>query len=51
MFGLSGEKIDLRKIKERHKHCVDIGKFKGDKCAMLFIAEDSLDGTPPNEDD
>jgi len=51
MFGLSGEKIDLKKIKERHKHCVDIGKFKGDKCAMLFIADDSVDETPPNEDD
>ena len=51
IFGLSGEKIDLKKIKERHKHCMDIGKFKGDKCAMLFIADDSDGASPPNEDD
>lgn len=51
IFGLSGEKIDLKKIKERHKRCMDMGKFKGDKCAMLFIADDSEDGTLPDEDD
>jgi hypothetical protein len=51
IFGLSGEKIDLRKIKDRHKHCMDIGKFKGDKCAMLFIADDSDELILPHEDD
>jgi hypothetical protein len=37
MFGVSD--VDLQKIKERHKRCRDIGKFKGDKCAMMFIAD------------
>ncbi len=40
-FGISGEKINIKKIKERHKRCKDTGKFKGDKCAMIFIAEES----------
>lgn len=40
MFGVSESKLDLKKIKERHKHCKETGKFKGDKCAMLFIAEE-----------
>ena len=51
IFGLSAEKIDLEKIKERHKHCMEIGKFKGDKCSMLFIADDSEGPVPPNEGD
>ena len=28
MFGISGSEIDLEKIKERHKHCKEKGKFK-----------------------
>lgn len=38
LFGIDSN-IDLEKIKARHKRCREIGKFKGDKCAMLFIAE------------
>lgn len=49
MFGISGEPIDLKKIKERHKNCIDKGKFKGDKCAMLFIAEETEYGAIPPE--
>jgi len=41
LFGVSGNEIDLAKIKERHKHCKETGKFKGDKCAMLFIADET----------
>jgi len=41
MFGLSDSKIDVEKVKERFKHCKEIGKFKGDKCAMLFIADEN----------
>jgi hypothetical protein len=37
LFGI--EEVDVQKIKERHKHCREVGRFKGDKCAMLFIAE------------
>jgi len=39
MFGIKKENIDLEKIKERFQHCKESGKFKGDKCAMIFIAE------------
>ena len=42
LFGIEG-KVDIKKIRERHKHCRDIGKFKGDKCAMLFIAQSEDD--------
>ena len=38
MFGIEG-KIDIEKIKARHNRCKEIGKFNGDKCAMLFIAQ------------
>jgi len=37
LFGI--EEVDVLKIKERHKRCRETGKFKGDKCAMLFIAQ------------
>jgi hypothetical protein len=37
LFGV--DKVDVQQIQERHKRCRDIGKFKGDKCAMLFIAQ------------
>jgi hypothetical protein len=41
LFGI--EEIDIQKIKERHQRCRDIGKFNGDKCAMLFIAQSNED--------
>ncbi|MBM4170902.1 MAG: hypothetical protein FJ214_03420 [Ignavibacteria bacterium] len=42
-FGVSEKEINIEKVKERYHTCKEKGKFKGDKCAMLFIAE-------PNED-
>lgn len=51
MFGL--EEVDLKKIKERHKRCRESGKFNGDKCAMLFIAqanEEQFSGESSDED-
>ncbi|MEG8947839.1 hypothetical protein [Rosettibacter firmus] len=42
-FGVEPGEVDLNKIKERHKNCKNTGKFKGDKCAMLFIAESNED--------
>lgn len=51
IFGLTGGKIDIQKVKERYKRCRDIGKFKGDKCAMLFIAEESDIMLRPDEED
>lgn len=50
-FGITNGKIDVAKIKERHKNCRDKGKFKGDKCAMLFIADDQNLILPVDEDD
>jgi hypothetical protein len=50
-FGVTNGKIDVAKIKARHKNCRDTGKFKGDKCAMLFIADDEALALPPDEDD
>ena len=47
MFGIS--EVDVAKIKERHKRCRDIGKFKGDKCAMLYIA-DAVEPPRPEEE-
>lgn len=38
-FGIEPSEIDIAKIKARHENCKRTGKFKGDKCAMLFIAE------------
>lgn len=38
MFGISN--VNVEQVKERYKNCKAKGKFKGDKCAMLFIASD-----------
>ena len=50
-FGVTNGKIDVAKIKERHKNCKDKGKFNGDKCAMLFIADDNDISLPVDEDE
>lgn len=39
LFVFSEQSKDLKKIKERFMKCKETGKFKGDKCAMIFIAE------------
>ncbi|NMB83259.1 MAG: hypothetical protein GYA14_15730 [Ignavibacteria bacterium] len=38
MFGISN--VNVEQVKERYRNCKAKGKFKGDKCAMLFIASD-----------
>jgi hypothetical protein len=38
MFGI--DYVNVEKVKERYQNCKAKGKFKGDKCAMLFIASD-----------
>lgn len=47
-FGIAS-KIDKKEIEKRHKKCKETGKFKGDMCAMLFIADDS-EPLPPTEE-
>jgi hypothetical protein len=49
LFGI--DKINLEKVKERYHNCKESGKFKGDKCAMLFIAEENEDFIQPDEAD
>jgi len=49
MFGIS--EVDIEKVRARHKRCREIGKFKGDKCAMLFIADALEPIVPPDEDE
>lgn len=49
-FGVSDSKINLEKVKERYYNCKEKGKFKGDKCAMLFIAEPENDSNENGDD-
>jgi hypothetical protein len=49
MFGIS--EVDVEKVRARHKHCREVGRFKGDKCAMLFIADSIEFDFPENEED
>lgn len=41
LFGLSNSDVDIKKIRERYKRCKERGKFKGDMCALLFIADEN----------
>ncbi|PKL82222.1 MAG: hypothetical protein CVV24_11265 [Ignavibacteriae bacterium HGW-Ignavibacteriae-3] len=50
MFGIDNGEIDIEKVQTRHKHCKENGKFKGDLCAMMFIA-DPDEPVPPNDGD
>jgi hypothetical protein len=50
-FGLDGAEIDIKKIEDRHKRCKEKGKFKGDVCSMMFIADPSEPIFPKSEDD
>lgn len=48
LFGIS--KVEVDKVKERYRNCKEKGKFKGDKCAMLFIASDEEDFNVEDEE-
>lgn len=50
-FGLEGAEIDIKKVEARHKHCKEKGKFKGDVCSMIFIADPSEPIFPKDEDE
>lgn len=50
-FGLDGADIDLKKVEERHKSCKEKGKFKGDICSMMFIADPSEPAIAKDEDE
>lgn len=48
LFGIS--KVDFEKVKERYHKCKAKGKFKGDKCAMLFIASEEENFSSEDEE-
>jgi len=50
-FGLDGAEIDIKKVEARHKRCKEKGKFKGDVCSMMFIADPSEPIYPKDEDE
>lgn len=42
-FGLDpSDQTALARAKEQHKICKEIGRFKGEICARIFIASDNL---------
>ncbi len=47
-FGIS--EVNGDKIRERYNNCKAKGKFKGDKCAMLFIASEEENLTFEDEE-
>jgi hypothetical protein len=40
-FYLSAACSNIEDIRKRHENCKRTGKFQGDACAMLFIADNS----------
>jgi hypothetical protein len=50
-FGMPGEELDPLKIQENHKNCKEKGKFKGDICSKMFIADLSEPISLKNEDE
>ncbi len=50
-FGLDpSDTTALNRAKEQHKICKEIGRFKGELCARIFIASDELPDFNPDED-
>jgi hypothetical protein len=45
------ENLDLEKAKARFNKCVDTGRFDGDLCARVFIAQENQFLTIWDEDD
>ncbi len=41
----------VNEVKARHNKCKEIGKFKGDKCSMLFIVDEKEPLTLDDESD
>ncbi len=50
-FGLDpSDTTALERAKEQHKICKEIGRFKGELCARIFIASDELPEFNSEED-
>lgn len=50
-FGLDIHGVDFENAQARHKSCKEKGKFKGDVCSMMFIADPSEPIFPKDEDE
>jgi len=42
-LAVSEEAEDLDQLQKRFQNCNDTGKFDGDMCARLFVADDNID--------
>ncbi|MFH1195161.1 MAG: hypothetical protein V1720_05585 [bacterium] len=49
-FYLSAACGNIEDLKKRHENCKRTGKFQGDTCAMLFIADSSDIDLPESEE-
>lgn len=42
-FDVNPESNDIEAVKKNHENCKEIGKFKGNVCSKIFIAENNTD--------
>jgi hypothetical protein len=50
-FALSDESAQLDSLHERFENCVQSGRFDGDMCSRLFVAEDGMNESDVFGDD
>ena len=50
-LALEPDNLDLEKVKARFNNCVKTGRFEGDLCARIFIAQENQFIDLWNEDD
>ncbi|MCU7496676.1 MAG: hypothetical protein HF314_15060 [Ignavibacteria bacterium] len=49
-YSMTGKASDGKSARERFHNCQKSGKFKGDMCARLFIADFNEEDLPKDED-
>lgn len=50
-LALSSEADDLAQLQDRFENCVHTGRFDGDVCSRLFVADDDLSASELLDDD
>ncbi|MCZ7555258.1 MAG: hypothetical protein M5R41_02490 [Bacteroidia bacterium] len=50
-LALSSEADDLAQLQDRFENCVHTGRFDGDVCSRLFVADDDLNASALSDDD
>jgi hypothetical protein len=50
-LAVSSEAADLEQLHQRFDNCVNTGRFDGDFCSRLFVAEDAIETTDLFEDE